>query len=25
MKVPTTGENLYISSILDLYDRYPIS
>lgn len=25
IKVPTTGEKLYISPILDLYDRYPVS
>ncbi|WP_308462478.1 IS3 family transposase [Clostridium weizhouense] len=24
IKVPTTGEKLYISPILDLYDRYPV-
>lgn len=24
IKVPTTGEKLYISPVLDLYDRYPV-
>ena len=24
IKIPTTGEKLYISPILDLYDRYPV-
>lgn len=25
IKIPTTGEKLYISPVLDLYDRYPVS
>ncbi|MDD6794571.1 MAG: DDE-type integrase/transposase/recombinase, partial [Clostridiaceae bacterium] len=24
IKVPTTGQKLYISPVLDLYDRYPV-